>query len=268
MDAGEPHPAGDRRRGHLGQLDLPQRSQGPAPAQEQLDRLELVTRDRWTCGQPLELVDGRRWVQLQALGDVATIFDDHDRAGDHVAEAAKHRIASHHDQPDRIAGRQEVGRTQQVAQHRVEHRERVPVLPDHAQPQRSLARRSAAPQRLEEHVVKPVDQEVGEHHRPERHAVEADRDLDQREQQDQHEEDPAPDQQVDQVSDRSPGRTCERVGEAHVFRRLDLGGGVERLEALGEGVHAWGPGSPGRVAGVNHHRGLRTVRTRRHGHRK
>ena len=232
----EVQPLGEDRRDHLGQLELAQRSQGPAPTQEHLDRLELLARDRHPTRQPLHLLDRRRRMQIERRGHPTRILDDHDRARDHVTEPTKHRIARDHDQPDRIAEGQEVGRPQQVAQDRVEHRQRATILPDHPQPQRSLARRAPAPDRLEEHVVEPVEQEDRDQRRAGRHPVEADADLDQLQDQHDHEHDARPDHGVDQVGDRSSTRARQGVVEAHVLRSFDLGRGVDRPNRL-RGIH-------------------------------
>jgi hypothetical protein len=144
----------------------------------------------------------------------------------------------------------------QVAQDRVEHRQRVSVLPDHAQVQRSLAGRAAAPDRLEQHVVKPVEQEEEHIHRADREAVDPGRDIDQVHQQRDREQQADPDGQVDQVGQRSAGWTGELVVEADVLGRLDLRGRVDRHDVgLSHRVNRRAHVEPGWLiagGGVNH----------------
>ncbi|KAG1318224.1 hypothetical protein G6F63_015315 [Rhizopus arrhizus] len=132
------------------------------------------------------------------------------------------------DEAQCIAERQHVHGTQQVAGDRCHPADRRAIARQHAQPQRALAE-GAAPQRLADDRVGPVDQEH-------QHQVEAGTERVQQRQRNrrQHQHGDAH-AKIDQPGHRPRQRAGRRQLQQHALRRHHLAVGVEHRQP-----QAWG----------------------------
>src|SRR5262249_878401 len=136
----------------------------------------------------------------------------------------------------------------------VREAERVAALGHDAQVERALAGGAAAPERLEEDVVAPLDPE--DQHE-EQALGDARERVERRRARDRHDDardepDARAHERVEEVRERAARGAGDLVAEADVLRRLDLGRRVERLakrfslahRSLGGGARSWAARAP------------------------
>ena len=162
-----------------------------------------------------------------AAPPVAVAVAHHQRVGGQVTEALVVVGDEDRDHADEVEG-ERVDHPHDVAQHAADERDRPPAAADDPQPRRALARRAAAAERLEQHVVEELHPEVGE--REDRHADRAVARVDEDEQRDQRQQ---PDREVDHPGDEARAEAGQRELDLNALGSRDR---EAILEADGDGA--------------------------------
>ena len=139
----------------------------------------------------------------------------------------KSRFISMVIRPDAVEERQEVRRAQKVAGQSARPAHRRAVIVEHREAEQALARRLAAPHRLEPGGQQPFDEEGGDQHHAHAGAAEA---------AGEHRSPPTPraarSSEVDRPGKRARHRARESQREFDPFRCGDSTGGVEQAPSL------------------------------------